>query len=309
MRVNGAKCRGVTLVAAAATVVVVLATPLGAEGAARRARPPRAVDPLVTPVDPRDVTAMTAEVAIRRTRVGGDGAVREGASPAAVKYRIERTRTPGGWRSVLRRLPGQRPAVDTPAGRVTLDGAPAVIRLEDAGDGTPVRVFNARDVEVPLPSRARLRALAAGQAGALRSLGLPDKSGEASETSPVAAAQAEPLLGLVHPASARGARRLAIRQRLGEPVARVRGLDRHVTRDGAHEVETLVDPVTAVPLEVTVTRDGATVERVRHSYAGMAGGGLVRRGVRSERVLPGGGDRVIVDVEFSGLRVELGGAR
>jgi hypothetical protein len=104
-------------------------------------------------------------------------------------------------------------------------------------------------------------------------------------------------------------RREAIRQRLGVAVERVRGLDRHVVRSGGELQETLVDPDAAVPVEVSVTRDGATVERLRHEYAGLAGGGLLRRAVRSERLLPGGGDRLVVDVEFSGLRVDVGGAR
>lgn len=296
--------------AAAAAIVALVTSAVGAtEARTHRAAAPRTVDPTVTPVDPDAVTAMTAEVSIRRTRVGEDGRPRGGALPA-VRYRLERTRTATGWRSTLRRLDRQRPLVRTSAGEVALDQASAVDRVEDAGDGTPVRVFNDRGVEIRLPSKARLRALAGGEPGALRSLGLPEPAGsEPAAPAATAPPSKDPLLGLVHPRRARGARREAITQRLGTAVGRVRGLDQHVVRSGDELQETLVDPDAAVPVEVSVTRDGATVERIRHEYAGLAGGGLLRRAVRSERLLPGGADRLVVEVEFSGLRVDVGGAR
>lgn len=299
--------RGALVVAAIAAMVT---SPLGAtEALTRRAAPPGAVDPTVTPVDPEMVTAMTAEVSIRRTRLGEDGRPSGGAMPA-VRYRLERTRTDTGWRSTLHRLDRQRPTVRTAAGEVALDHASPVSHVEDTGDGTPVRVFNDRGVEIRLPSKTRLRALAGGEPGALRSLGLPERAeSESAAPSEGGLASKDPLLGLVHPRRARGARREAIRQRLGVAVERVRGLDRHVVRNGDESQETLVDPDAAVPVEVSVTRDGATVERLRHEYASLAGGGLLRRAVRSERLLPGGRDRLVVEVEFSGLRVDVGGAR
>ena len=180
-------------------------------------------------------------------------------------------------------------------------------------DGTPARVFNARGVEVRLPSRGQVRALMAGEAGALRRLGLPDSTaggpaGEADDVG-VAVRADDPLLGLLQDGRDRAARRSAIGRRLGAPLERVKGLDRHVVRSGDDTIETLVDPVTAVPVEVAVVRDGAVIERVRHAFATAPRGGLVRRGVQSERVLPGEGERLLVDVEFSGLRVEAGGER
>lgn len=309
MTASSSNVRRVALVAAAAIVAMVTSPLRATEAPMRRAAPTRAVDPAVTPVDPETVTAMTAEVSIRRTRVGEDGRPRGGAMPA-VRYRIERTRTATGWRSTLRRLERQRPIVRTSGGEVALDQASPVSHVEDAGDGTTVRVFNDRGVEIRPPSKSRLRALASGEPGALRSLGLPERAGsESAAPAEDGPASKDPLMGLVYPGRTRGARRAAIRQRLGAAVERVRGLDRHIVRRGDELQETLVDPDAAVPVEVTVTREGVTVERLRHEYAGLAGGGLLRRAVRSERSLPGGGDRLVVEVEFSGLRVDVGGVR
>lgn len=205
----------------------------------------------------------------------------------------------------------QRPVVRGARGEIALETAPAISRIEDEGDGTPARVFNALGVEVRPPSRARLSGLSPGEPGALRAFGLPEQASEGpGEAPPPVSGAGHALRGLVHAAKDREGRREAIARRLGKAVERVRGLDRHVHVGGDETRETLVDPVAEVPVEVIVTRDGTPVERTHYVYDRAAGGALVRRAVRSERLLPGAaGDRLVIDVEFSDLRVEVGGAR
>ena len=295
----------------AAAVVLAVAPLAASAGRASQPDQRRLVDPSITAVDLAAVTRLTADVSIRRSRVGPNGQVRQVTNP--ITYRIERERTPRGWRSTMTRVGRGQPVVRVAGREVPLDLESAVSRIEDSGDGTPARVFNARGVEVRLPSRGQVRALMAGEAGALRRLGLPDSTaggpaGEADDVG-VAVRADDPLLGLLQDGRDRAARRSAIGRRLGAPLERVKGLDRHVVRSGDDTIETLVDPVTAVPVEVAVVRDGAVIERVRHAFATAPRGGLVRRGVQSERVLPGEGERLLVDVEFSGLRVEVGGER
>lgn len=305
---NSDSSRGAWRLVAVAAIALAVAPLAASTGRASQPGQGRLVDPSTTAVDLAAVTRLTADVSIRRSRVGADGQVRQEARP--VTYRIERRRATHGWESTMTRVARGRPAVRVAGGEMPLDLQQAVSRIEDAGDGTPARVFNARGVEVRLPSRGQVRALMTGEAGALRRLGLPEPAtDESPEVGTKAVPAGDPLLGLLQDARGRAARRAAIGRRLGAPQERVQGLDRHVVRSGDDTIETLVDPATAVPVEEVVVRDGAVVERVRHAFVAAPRGGLVRRGLRGERVLPGEGERLVIDVEFSGVRVEVGGGR
>lgn len=298
--------------AAAATVVAgALVVPLRSSATpAREAGGDEFVDPFVTRVDFDRVTAVTAEVSIRRVRTDAHGRPTGAAAPA-VSYRLERRRSGGAWRSTWRLVRRGAPLVRSPKGDVPLETSPSLGWVEDAGDGTPARVFNGRGVELRLPSRRQVRALVEGVPGALGQLGLPDATEPETAAGPAQAPAVAPgLAGLAHASGARAARRAVIERALGRPTDRRDGLDRYVSLGDGQQRETLVDPTTALPVEVTVMRDGDPVERVRHAWAHAAGGIVVRKGLRSQRRLPGPeGEWLTVDVEFSGLRLAIGGAR
>ena len=300
-----------TPVAAAAIVAGALVVPLRSSGPpARKGGGDTFVDPMVASVDLDRVTAVTAEVSIVRTRTDGRGN-RKGAAPSSVSYRLERRHTAGGWRSTWRLVRRSAPVIRGAQGDVSLDVPPAIGWVEDAGDGTPARVFNERGVEVRLPSHRQLRALADGVPGALKRLGLPEAPGpDAARDGAPALSGAQGLAGLAYAAGGRETRQAAIARALGRVAERRGGLDRYVSLSGGDRRDTVIDAATALPVEVTLSRDGVPIERVRHAWSRAAGGTTVRRGVRSEHRLPGtDGEWMHVDVEFGGLRMAVGGVR
>jgi hypothetical protein len=72
------------------------------------------------------------------------------------------------------------------------------------------------------------------------------------------------------------------------------------TRDGVTE-DLLVDPAWGVPVEVTRTRQDTFDGRVTFEYGPTPSGNLVRRAVRSERVIDPRGRRAIVAMQLSNV--------
>lgn len=272
------------------------ASPAGGE----RSTAARAGDPAR-----RDPPAVTAELTIRRRVVDAGGAPR-GATPPGVRYRLERTRSERGWKTVMHLLEEERPLVRGADGDVSIDASLSISRVEDEGDGTSPRVFNRRGVEVRLPGTAQIEEWLAAPGALRRGVPPAETTGVATKAD---ADRRNFFAGFLIAIADRPERRGAIQRRLGPPVDRVRGFDRHVVSSGNEVHETLVEPFAMVPVEVAVFRDGERVEVTRHSFQPGERGDLVRRGMRHERRLPGtSGDWLVVDVEFSNVVFD-GGAR
>lgn len=264
------------------------------------------LDPHRVAVSPHAVTRIVADVSIRRHRAAADGD--DGLVVPEVVYRVERTLGDGGWAVVMRRLREERPVVRTEEGERRLETPPAIARLEAAADG-PVKVFNALGVEVRLPSKAALATVADGESGALRRLALSNLDARAGPEARQAVDH-DVLGGLLISAEQVAAGRRTLERRFGPAVERGEGFVRHTRLEGNQSLEVLVDALTGVPVEIIVMQEGRRVERTRHTYLPAAGGGLVRRAVRSERLVPGSPDRQLVtEVEFANVRVAVGGAR
>ena len=85
----------------------------------------------------------------------------------------------------------------------------------------------------------------------------------------------------------------------------MRGLDRYVTTTGDRTDETLVDRQLQLPVEANVVRGGRLVSHRTISYEDAAGDLVVRRRVRTERLVsPTTGERAIVELEFTNVRLE-----
>ncbi len=82
------------------------------------------------------------------------------------------------------------------------------------------------------------------------------------------------------------ARRTALRERFGNAQGRQRQMDRFVRRDRAEVEEVMVDPVLALPVEVTHTRDGRWARRSSMRYARLADGRYYRAQQRDESPMP-----------------------
>jgi hypothetical protein len=86
---------------------------------------------------------------------------------------------------------------------------------------------------------------------------------------------------------------------------RVRGLDRFVATEADQSREVLVDPSSALPIEMNLMRGGTLVSHRTMRYEAGPGGTLVRRAMRSERLVsPVSGERAVVDTEFTSVRLE-----
>jgi hypothetical protein len=90
----------------------------------------------------------------------------------------------------------------------------------------------------------------------------------------------------------------------------VRGLSRYLRQQGEGEREVLVDEQTGVPIESNLIVNGDLVAHSTFAYERAASGVMVRRGMRSERVISGGdGNRMVTEVSFSDIAVEQRGGR
>ena len=110
--------------------------------------------------------------------------------------------------------------------------------------------------------------------------------------------------GLVLTAAGAAARRRDLERAYGRAVGSAGRLTRHVrNREGATE-DVLLDPVWGVPVEATLTRQGAREGRVSFEYGPTPSGNLVRRAIHSERVIDADGRRSVVTMKFSNVQVE-----
>jgi hypothetical protein len=112
------------------------------------------------------------------------------------------------------------------------------------------------------------------------------------------------------PLETRDARRARIERQLGRPTGQVRGLDRFTTWVGAETHEVLVDPQSAVPVEINTMRGGQFVARTTLAHIRDAAGVLVRRTMRTERVLARApADRSVTEIELANIQLSAEGAR
>ena len=264
------------------------------------AAPERVASPAVRVVAPDQAwDTVVADVTVRRARVRRDGT---GADPAApIRYRLERSRVSGVWRTTLRFADESRRLL-TLNGTIAAGHAGRVAAVDERIPGDP-RLWNGSGDELPVPTAADVRQLAAAMGGdaAVR----PVRQALARATGRPASAAAEAFDGLVLPRGGAPSRRAALQRSLGPVQGRVKGLDRFVGRQGGRTRETLVDPVTQLPREVNDVEAGRLVAHRTFQYDALAGEVLVRRGWRTEvTVADGSDDRLITDVAFTNLRFE-----
>ena len=255
--------------------------------------PPVAAEELSTN-DDWDTLVADVTVLTRRVTRRGDPM---GFAAAPWRYRLERSRTPGGWRTAFTiQSPGGR-ALLTPSGSTPSDDSNEIARIEDDEDGSSPRFYDRRGRAVSAPAAALAAVRPTDVAAFLHPAARRSVRRAASDSSWVQ--------GLLAAPHARSERRAALEGRHGRAVGQVRGLDRYLSADGDRLREVLVDPVSALAVEINVTRAGTLISQRTTSYVPGANGTLVKRRVRSERLLSDeSGTRAITDIEFTGVRLE-----
>jgi hypothetical protein len=287
----------------AACTVVLVGSIAAIEGVAQQPGPtPGATGPLA-----ERLASISVELTLHQRVVATDGSVRR-QSVAPLKYRWERRRAGAGWRTAITLLSGLRPVVGEGDARVRLDNPFAIVRVEDDEDGTPPRLFDAVGRRVPLPFDAARRQLQAPRVPELPALALPPVTGRAA--APLRPPDPDWLDSFAAAQSARADRQARLARRFGSSAGRVRSLDRFIASANGTTVELLVDPQLVLPVETNILRNGVLISRTTSVYE-RDGDLIVRRAARAERPLPGAnGDRTVVDVEFSNVRLETrGGVR
>ena len=113
------------------------------------------------------------------------------------------------------------------------------------------------------------------------------------------------LQSLVFKSTDTAARREALERSHGRPAGRVGRLTRYLQPRGDASEELLVDPVSALPIEVNLVKHGVLEAHTTIEYASTPKGQLVRRRLQAEQLLEGGsGRRSVLSVDFSNVSAE-----
>jgi hypothetical protein len=113
------------------------------------------------------------------------------------------------------------------------------------------------------------------------------------------------LRALVFEGADASSRRRALERSHGRPAGRVGRLTRYVQRRGDLAEELLVDPDSALPVEVNVARQNVLEAHTRIEYGAVSTGRLVRRRLQTEQLIEGGsGRRSVMSVDFSNVAAE-----
>jgi hypothetical protein len=250
---------------------------------------------------PAEWNTFSAEVTLNRYEIGADGKPAGFRAPA-VTYRFERIAAPWGWRTVFSLIAAERQKVQSLKGPDREIDSLSVVRLEDDGDGTPIRVTT-RDGRRPV-SRLPVSVVKDGLDQVLSlNPGLPASLFTTTQTKPVLSASDRDWVDSIVASPGRNtARRSALINRYGGSTGKHQGLDRYESVQGPHRIEVLADPQSAVVVAVNTFRDGVALDRTTLIYT-PAQGALVRKGIRSERRVSAE-KRAVTEVEFSKVLFE-----
>lgn len=280
--------------AAALALTAYAALPGAGLGAAGAGSTP----PSLKPSDPWNT--FSADITIQRKRVAADGTPL-GAAPT-VTYRWEqRLPASGSWKSTMTLTQQEQPNVQSLlVSTQAVQDALAVVRVEDDGDGSPLRLFDR--------SGQPIQALAPETTDRLtRLVTVPENHAidpGASATRPAWRGK-EWIRAIVAEPGRVSSRRAALDRRYGKVVGSVNGLDRRLLRTSDAAIEVLADRTAAVPREFNTSKSSQLTSHVSIAYAPGVGNALVRRLTHSERVVPSGsGVRAVTDVELANVRLE-----
>jgi hypothetical protein len=264
----------------------------------------------------------SADLTIRRQLLRRDGTV--SLQGPEIRYRWSRTLTDRGWKTAMTLVGASPDTIQTAKGPQAVSRKIPISRIEIGDPHTPTRVFDADGrMAFLLPSQARPPKTDAAATDSRRggpppttmaealaaAVALPASSG-ASEPLPSASRSREWIEQIMPTRGASAARRSALVRSMGSPHSLERGLERFIGNADDETTEILSDPAWGLPVEINVVRAGALVSHTTFGYAEDPGAGMIRRRMRSEHLLsPESGDRSVVDMELSNIRLDRGGAR
>jgi hypothetical protein len=248
-----------------------------------------------------------ADITLKRTHVDAAGQKKGDFSPD-ITYRWERTKNGSGWKTRITLVGRSQPLVHSQNGTRPIQVPVAVSRIEDDEDGTPMRFYGSDGKELRVPSIEELQRLVPDVAPPRPPV--PSPAAQPAPTPRPGVTGRDWADSILVPAGKRDARRQALQQEFGASVEQVRKLDRYVGVAGQARRELLVDPKSAVPMEVNVAVDGVLVSHATFEYEPQADGSLLRRRTRTEQRLSAASeDRLVSEIELTNVRFDRGGAR
>lgn len=279
---------GVVGVIVGIAVVLLAAAPNALVRQARRARP--------TPQPTFRWNEFSADLAMTMQEVDSSGK-QVSSSVEPIRMRVRQLKIGRFWKTTLTSLP--RPhTFETLTGKRTEWSRP--IRIEDNGDGSPVRVYDHDGLEVTARTQRdqfeTLRRLAGNgiDVREARQTKFPDED---------QAMPGLPFLGntLVESAEDSGPRRRRIEEIYGASRGSVAGKNRYIRQRSATTSEALVEPSTNLVIEENIARSNRLVMHKTTAYESFSGG-FVRKTVRSEHpAKDGSGKRTVFTLEAAGV--------
>jgi hypothetical protein len=245
-----------------------------------------------------------ADVSIRQSRITAEGKPAQ-ISPGPSTLHFERTRTVKGWKTTIT-VTSKGPLIGQSGKADLYYGSPDVgLRIEDAGDGTPLRLFERGGKELPHAVPEALR-------GRLPSL---DRLSSVAPPQPATAARGfsgdQWIEGISASRLQTGDRTASLSARYGKPVGRVNGFDRYLAASEAKTVEVLVERSSAMLVEMSVSEGGKLLARTTFNYLPYGPDRFVRDSIKIEQALAEkSAQRLMTEVRFSNVHfVRRGGAK
>jgi hypothetical protein len=221
-----------------------------------------------------------------------------------MRYRWDQVRHGSRWKTTMTVTSIGRRPIETLDGPERLQEGSKVARIEDEGDGTPLRIYDHNGQQIYAPKL--------GDPSVLGDIlpnqdNLPPRPTLPLSGTPTRPADPEGLEMFVFARERQALRRGALEQRFGRSVGRVDGKDRYLKHERDTVLEVLADPELGLPVEANIVRDGNLVLHTTFSYDEGQVGTVVSRAVRTERRIDSGPfERAITEVQLSNVRAERG---
>jgi hypothetical protein len=241
---------------------------------------------------------LVADVVVSQTRVDSAGRSRRYPSTS---YRLERSRRPSGWNTVLTFQ--SRVRARTRQGHGAFDPEATELTQVQTDERGVLRIYNGHGQEIKQPDRTKLAAL-------LKRM-VPDSA--ASVTPSVRSQSVQPHsrqdIGWVQEYLASDAdtvsRNAKIERLWGARKRSENGQNVFVHDDAKAHRELHTDPSTGLPVRVIVSRGDSSTQTIDYVYERAPDGSLIHRRTRSETMRRGGSS--IMDITYGNVHLEKRG--
>ncbi|HTM02521.1 MAG TPA: hypothetical protein VL173_03380 [Vicinamibacterales bacterium] len=251
---------------------------------------------------PTDWNTFSADFTVRTQQMSSDEGARVFVNPGT-RFHVERSlAASGGWKTVTTML-GVDPFIyDDHGKRVEADHNP-VARIEDDGDGSPVRIIGKNGKPIPLFSPELQKQWIAK----LKDFGIQPLSQLPATDQSLRGSIARPsgrewVAELVDSRTA-AERHADTRRRFGDPHGQERGFDHYMSFAYGRRTDVLTEPATGLLASIDTYENNALVMHSTFTWVQGPGSTFIRKSTHTERSI-NPQMRVAVDVALSNVTLE-----